>query len=251
MRLSNRCYAVTGSETDALVRQRGIHRRRGSDAGGGYRREWAGGPDHSRLRFGGETGEPAAGGQHREAFRSHRRKRLLFARRGSTCGAKSGWRARLPSSRRRSPDSTPPFPTRRAANAVKPALSSVARTWPRTAKFIRTPLSIWAAAWPRSCSLPGTPPANLAVWSPEDGVLFTGDCLVSEYLPNLDAGTRADWQLWLASLDRIEALRPAIVVPGHGPVVLGAGIRTVVDAVRSVLRESIERGCSPTANRGA
>jgi cyclase len=98
---------------------------------------------------------------------------------------------------------------------------------------------------------PGHTPANLAVWSPEDGVLFTGDCLVSEYLPNLDAGTRADWQLWLASLDRIEALRPTIVVPGHGPVVLGAGIRTVVDAVRSVLRESIERGCSPTANRGA
>lgn len=96
---------------------------------------------------------------------------------------------------------------------------------------------------------PGHTPTNLSVWSPEDGVLFTGDCLISEYLPNLDAGTPADWQAWLESLKRIEELQPAIAVPGHGPVARGDDVQIIVDTVRRVLEESIARGYSPTANR--
>jgi glyoxylase-like metal-dependent hydrolase (beta-lactamase superfamily II) len=82
---------------------------------------------------------------------------------------------------------------------------------------------------------------------PGDGVLYTGDCLIAEYIPNLDAGTPADWQIWMASIDRVEALKPEIVVMGHGPVARGAQVRTVIDTVRRVLRESIARGHSPTA----
>jgi glyoxylase-like metal-dependent hydrolase (beta-lactamase superfamily II) len=96
---------------------------------------------------------------------------------------------------------------------------------------------------------PGHTATNLSVWVPEDGVLFTGDCLISEYLPNLDAGTPADWQVWLESLDRIEALKPAIVVAGHGPVARGDEVQVIVNAVRQVLKESIARGYSPTADR--
>jgi glyoxylase-like metal-dependent hydrolase (beta-lactamase superfamily II) len=95
---------------------------------------------------------------------------------------------------------------------------------------------------------PGHTATNLSVWAPEDGVLFTGDCLVSEYLPNLDAGTPADWRTWIESLKRLEALRPAIVVPGHGPVVRGGAVQAAMDTVRRVIEESIERGYSPTAN---
>jgi glyoxylase-like metal-dependent hydrolase (beta-lactamase superfamily II) len=95
---------------------------------------------------------------------------------------------------------------------------------------------------------PGHTATNLSVWIPEDGVLFTGDCLISEYLPNLDAGTLADWQAWLESLKRIEALKPAIVVAGHGPVARGDEVQIIVDTVRRVLKESIARGYSPAAN---
>jgi glyoxylase-like metal-dependent hydrolase (beta-lactamase superfamily II) len=77
--------------------------------------------------------------------------------------------------------------------------------------------------------------------------LFTGDCLIAEYLPNLDAGTSADWQRWLESIDRLEALAPAVIVAGHGPVARGAEIRAVMASLRKVLRESIERGYSATA----
>jgi glyoxylase-like metal-dependent hydrolase (beta-lactamase superfamily II) len=83
---------------------------------------------------------------------------------------------------------------------------------------------------------------------PEDGVMFTGDCLIGEYLPNLDAGAPEDWRVWLASLCRIEALQPATVVAGHGPVARGGEVQGMVDTVRRVLEESIARGYSPTAD---
>ncbi len=94
---------------------------------------------------------------------------------------------------------------------------------------------------------PGHTPTNLSVWLPQDGVLYTGDLVVSEYLPNLDAGSPADWRIWLDSLNRIEALKPDFIVGGHGPVSSGAEIPAAIDSVRKVLCESIERGSSPTA----
>ena len=94
---------------------------------------------------------------------------------------------------------------------------------------------------------PGHTATNVSAWVPGDGVLYTGDCLIAEYIPNLDAGTPADWQIWLASLDRLETLTPEIVVMGHGPVARGAQVRTVIDRVRHFLGEAIARGHSPTA----
>jgi glyoxylase-like metal-dependent hydrolase (beta-lactamase superfamily II) len=98
---------------------------------------------------------------------------------------------------------------------------------------------------------PGHTPTNLSVWVPEDGVLYAGDCIIREYLPNLDAGTKADWQLWLASLDRIEHLEPKFIVGGHGPVSQGDEIPVAVESVRKVLIESIKQGFSPTSSHQA
>lgn len=96
---------------------------------------------------------------------------------------------------------------------------------------------------------PGHTPTNLSVWVPQDRVLFTGDCLIREYLANLDAGTPSDWQTWLESLARLEALQPAIVVPGHGPVARDDEVGLALETVRRVLLESIKRGSSPTVDR--
>lgn len=95
---------------------------------------------------------------------------------------------------------------------------------------------------------PGHTPTNVSVWVPEDRVLFTGDCLIAEYLPNLDAGGVEDWRIWLKSLDRLEALGAEQAVAGHGPVArTAAEVQRMIDRVRQVLIESIERGQSPTA----
>ena len=95
---------------------------------------------------------------------------------------------------------------------------------------------------------PGHTRTNLSIWIPDEKVLFTGDCLISEYLPNLDAGTTEDWRTWLQSLDRVEALGAHIAIPGHGPPARDPkAVTRMIEEVRRVLLESIARGSSPTA----
>ena len=87
----------------------------------------------------------------------------------------------------------------------------------------------------------------ISVYVPSDGALYCGDCLANGYLPNLDAGSVADWRVWLASLERIAALAPRIIVAGHGPVATGDEAPLMIERVREILRQSIEAGRSPTS----
>jgi glyoxylase-like metal-dependent hydrolase (beta-lactamase superfamily II) len=96
---------------------------------------------------------------------------------------------------------------------------------------------------------PGHTPSNLLVWAEAEGVLFTGDTLVSGYIPNLDSGTPADWRRWQEALARIQSLQPAILVPGHGPCLTGAAISETVDRINGILESAIHIGNSPTAQR--
>lgn len=95
---------------------------------------------------------------------------------------------------------------------------------------------------------PGHTASNVSVYVPSDSALYCGDCLTIGYLPNLDAGSVAEWRVWLNSLDRIAALAPRIVVAGHGPVATGEEVPAVIERVREILQQSIETGRSPTAS---
>jgi glyoxylase-like metal-dependent hydrolase (beta-lactamase superfamily II) len=97
---------------------------------------------------------------------------------------------------------------------------------------------------------PGHTPTNLSVYVPSDGVLFCGDCLVNGYMPNLDCGTSSVWRDWLRSLDRIAGLAPKIVVPGHGPVARDGEVTRLIEAVRKTIERSLESGLSPTSSAG-
>ena len=94
---------------------------------------------------------------------------------------------------------------------------------------------------------PGHTPSNISVYVPADQVLYCGDCLVNGYLPNLDAGSVDDWHTWMESLERVAALAPRIVVPGHGPVATGEQVPELIESVREVLRQAIAAGRSPTS----
>ncbi|HEV3330617.1 MAG TPA: MBL fold metallo-hydrolase [Bryobacteraceae bacterium] len=94
---------------------------------------------------------------------------------------------------------------------------------------------------------PGHTPSNLSVYVPDDGVLFCGDCLINGYVPNLDCGMQSDWQVWLESLDRLGRLDLHAVVPGHGPVATGDAVPVLIDNVRRELERAIATGISPTA----
>jgi glyoxylase-like metal-dependent hydrolase (beta-lactamase superfamily II) len=94
---------------------------------------------------------------------------------------------------------------------------------------------------------PGHTATNLSVWVAAECVLYTGDTIVTGYLPNLDAGGLGDWMLWLDSLNRIDALNPEIVVPGHGQIARGAEITSALTRMRQILKDAILDGKSPTA----
>ncbi len=94
---------------------------------------------------------------------------------------------------------------------------------------------------------PGHTPINCSVYNPTDQVLFCADCIVTHYIPNLEAGTANDWQAWLKSLDLIEALAPQIIVPGHGNVITGGAIAQEIERMRHIISEALEQGRAPTA----
>jgi glyoxylase-like metal-dependent hydrolase (beta-lactamase superfamily II) len=56
---------------------------------------------------------------------------------------------------------------------------------------------------------------DVVVHLPEEGVVFAGDVVFRRCTPIGWDGTFAGW---IAALERIEALAPAVLVPGHGPV---------------------------------
>jgi glyoxylase-like metal-dependent hydrolase (beta-lactamase superfamily II) len=75
---------------------------------------------------------------------------------------------------------------------------------------------------------PAHTPGDLVVHVPDARIVFAGDVLFVGVAPVMWAGPAASW---IAALDRIATLDPAIVVPGHGPV----SDRSEVDVLRQYL----------------
>lgn len=62
---------------------------------------------------------------------------------------------------------------------------------------------------------PGHQWGDTFIHLPAEGVLFSGDVVFRSCTPMAWAGTFANWQ---KNLDRVLALNPAVIVPGHGPI---------------------------------
>ena len=61
---------------------------------------------------------------------------------------------------------------------------------------------------------PSHTPEDLVIFVPSRGVLFSGDLLFRGRIPFVG---QADSGGWIRALDRMLAMRPRVVVPGHGP----------------------------------
>jgi glyoxylase-like metal-dependent hydrolase (beta-lactamase superfamily II) len=83
---------------------------------------------------------------------------------------------------------------------------------------------------------------DTAVWVAADRVLFSGDVAMKAQ-PALVTPKTTIVQ-WLGSLDRLEALRPAVVVPSHGPV----GDVGFIRGYRTYLAEVAERTAAAKAS---
>lgn len=76
------------------------------------------------------------------------------------------------------------------------------------------------------------------VFVPSEGVLYAGDLLFIGGTPISWAGPITNW---ITACDRMTALKPRIVVPGHGPIVDIAGIGPVRDYLTWVYEEARKR----------
>ena len=92
---------------------------------------------------------------------------------------------------------------------------------------------------------------DVLVHVPEDDVVFAGDVVFRGCTPLGWEGTFANW---IAALERIVALKPALIVPGHGPLCGVEGARELIDYfryVQSEARRCFERGLSLEEAAGA
>jgi cyclase len=74
---------------------------------------------------------------------------------------------------------------------------------------------------------------DLAVWLPEERVLFAGDLVFAGLTPLVFMGSVSGA---LASVDWVAGFGPEVVVPGHGPVLTGSDIDRVLDEHRRYYR---------------
>jgi glyoxylase-like metal-dependent hydrolase (beta-lactamase superfamily II) len=71
------------------------------------------------------------------------------------------------------------------------------------------------------------------VFVEEDGVLFTGDAVINRFFP-IFPDADASGKNWLSILDKLDALQPRMIVPGHGEVGEASLIATERDYLKAV-----------------
>ena len=86
---------------------------------------------------------------------------------------------------------------------------------------------------------PGHTQMNISVYVEEEKILFCGDVVVNEYIPNIEDGNKDDWQAWKQSLDKIKKLSPEIIVSGHGEILKGEKIKTEIQRIEDYLTAAI------------
>jgi glyoxylase-like metal-dependent hydrolase (beta-lactamase superfamily II) len=97
-----------------------------------------------------------------------------------------------------------------------------------------------------ACELVYLGPAHTAgdivVHLPAEGVLYTGDLLFRLCTP---IGWDGSFDVWISAIERMIALQPAVVVPGHGPLTDVDGLRefgAYLSYVKSESRRLFEQG---------
>jgi len=79
---------------------------------------------------------------------------------------------------------------------------------------------------------------DVLAYVPGDRTIFTGDILFIEGTPLMWAGPVANW---INACERILALDPEVIVPGHGPITDATGVRAVQDYLRYIEQEARKR----------
>lgn len=90
----------------------------------------------------------------------------------------------------------------------------------------------------------GHTPGDMMVYLPATGVVFTGDVVYVDRILGLHSVSKT--KSWVASFEALEALRPRVLVPGHGQVTdLAQAQRDtgrLLKALREHMRQAVDDG---------
>lgn len=90
----------------------------------------------------------------------------------------------------------------------------------------------------------GHTPGDSMVWLPQSGVVFTGDVVYVDRILGLHPVSKT--KTWLQSFEALQALKPQVVVPGHGRVTTLAQAEkdtgALLTALRSHMGKAVEAG---------
>jgi len=78
---------------------------------------------------------------------------------------------------------------------------------------------------------------DLVVYLPSHGVVLAGDLVFAGYYPIVDHAGGGSYLDWIEALDRILALGPQRVVPGHGPVIEASDVKAFQGYLRDLVDE--------------
>jgi glyoxylase-like metal-dependent hydrolase (beta-lactamase superfamily II) len=78
---------------------------------------------------------------------------------------------------------------------------------------------------------------DLAVWLPQERILFAGDLVEAQAAPYMGDAHIADWSG--PTLDAVRALRADQLVGGRGPVVRGAAVDQAIEDTRAFLQTTL------------
>jgi glyoxylase-like metal-dependent hydrolase (beta-lactamase superfamily II) len=99
---------------------------------------------------------------------------------------------------------------------------------------------------------PGHSQADLIVHLPAEKIVIAGDLVIA---PVPLAGPKSSIRGWAAALDRLRELHPAIIVPGHGPIMRDDGYLGQLSGLFTSLAQQVEasaaNGASLEATRAA
>jgi glyoxylase-like metal-dependent hydrolase (beta-lactamase superfamily II) len=95
----------------------------------------------------------------------------------------------------------------------------------------------------------GHTPGDSLVWLPQSSVVFTGDVVYVDRILGLHPVSKT--KTWVASFEALEALKPKIVVPGHGQVTNLAQAQKdtgdLLKALRAHMGQAVEAGTDISA----
>lgn len=94
----------------------------------------------------------------------------------------------------------------------------------------------------------GHTPGDSLVWLPQTGVVFTGDVVYVDRILGLHPVSKT--RTWVQSFEALEALKPKVVVPGHGSVTTLAQAQrdtgNLLRALRNHMGKAVEAGTDLT-----